>query len=223
MSHPPIAPFDGVAAVDISRWASRWNDTGLWSDVLLLADRVWGASAADERVLAWHHLLMAVGNFKRQGGRRIMPAVDLPPARPVSRTQTFDTPTGMAVNVEALTDWQRLQASLVGIATPTCTTLLAALWPGDHFVFDWRVRAVASGVLRTNGFAACPSIEAAGQRQPGPVTMEDYHYVRAGLRSSDLDLVTSERAFYEISRAMTPVRGRTWEAYGAAVLEMLGR
>ncbi len=51
--------------------AELWNDDGLWNDRLLLADRAWTAESDPERTLAWHHLVMALGSFKRQTGRRI--------------------------------------------------------------------------------------------------------------------------------------------------------
>lgn len=55
------------------RFACGWVDVGLWGDVALLADRYWSAPA-DGKVAAWHHLVLAVGNFKRDAGRRLRPA-----------------------------------------------------------------------------------------------------------------------------------------------------
>ncbi len=216
-----IGPLGGVTAERVGRWASRWTDTGLWDEVLLLANRVWVASSSSDQALAWHHLLLAVGNFKRQGGRRIRPAIELPALAPVEPMNTFVTPTGVLVDVDAVASWEALSDSIPGVATPTCTTLLAALWPNRHFVFDWRVRAVASGILRANGWPACPSIEAVGEGTPGPVTMSDYDHIRNHVRAADLDMVLTERAFYEVSRKVRMLPGRTWKEYGDQTLDLL--
>jgi hypothetical protein len=49
----------------IASLSAGWDDGGLWEDVLGLAALVW-EKEPDERRLEWHHLVLAVGNFKRQ-------------------------------------------------------------------------------------------------------------------------------------------------------------
>jgi hypothetical protein len=54
------------------------NYDALWDDVQRVADRV-HTTRGDEQAWAWHHLLLAVANFKTQ-------ATLLPPSLPVSQT-----------------------------------------------------------------------------------------------------------------------------------------
>lgn len=63
----------GVPVERIRLLGDSWSDGGLWNDIAWLALRTWEAADDDERRLRWHHLVMAVGNFKRQGGRRVRP------------------------------------------------------------------------------------------------------------------------------------------------------
>lgn len=114
MSAAATGPLDGVIAERVGRWASRWTDTGLWDEVLLLANRVWAAPSSSDQALAWHHLLLAVGNFKRQGGRRIRPAIELPALAPVELTDTLVTPTGVLIDVDAVASWEALSDSITG-------------------------------------------------------------------------------------------------------------
>jgi hypothetical protein len=67
-----------TAAIALTREQLRdlarpWNDGGLWDDILWLALLAWDATGEPDRSLRWHHLVMAVGNFKRQQGRRLRP------------------------------------------------------------------------------------------------------------------------------------------------------
>ncbi len=46
----------------------------VWRNILWVAEQFWEAQAATDdvrRLESWHHLVMAVGNFKRQGGTQI--------------------------------------------------------------------------------------------------------------------------------------------------------
>ena len=76
--------------------------------------------------MRWHHLVMAVGNFKRQNGRRLWPARIA--AAPVTvlhvRPDRFCVPAGPEVIREDAGSWTRLEQSLGGAAAATTTTLL---------------------------------------------------------------------------------------------------
>src|SRR5690348_15695328 len=73
MARPAADALPGLTAELIETLAATWHDDGLWSDIAWLACRFWGADGAG-RIVAWHHLVLAVGNFKRQPGRRLHPA-----------------------------------------------------------------------------------------------------------------------------------------------------
>src|SRR5580658_1943668 len=119
-----------------------WADGGLWDDVLWLALRFWDATDEVARRRRWHHLVMAVGNFKRQRGRRLQPS-PISPADGLTSSPRFleFQPPGTAGRVgrDDPASWTNLD--LPGAATATHTSLLAALWPDHHHVLDWRVLA----------------------------------------------------------------------------------
>jgi hypothetical protein len=60
----PFSSMFGIEDTKLALFGSGWNDSGLWDDVMLLAGRAWNASTDEDRLLSWHHLVMAVGNFK---------------------------------------------------------------------------------------------------------------------------------------------------------------
>jgi hypothetical protein len=59
----------GVPAERIRALGETLDDGGLWDDILWLALLARAATDGGERRMRWHHLVMAVGNFKRQGGQ----------------------------------------------------------------------------------------------------------------------------------------------------------
>src|SRR5260370_39984236 len=73
---PGVLPLAGV---QVTRLAANWVLTGhwrqAWSDIERLAQRFLECDPDENAMatLAWHHLLLAVGNFKRRGGL-IVPA-----------------------------------------------------------------------------------------------------------------------------------------------------
>src|SRR5687767_696391 len=106
---------------------------------------------------------MAVGNFKREGGRRLHPAL-LAAGLPLAskrRPSQFDMP-GLApqvkVSVEDRGSWCLLSDMLPGVGVAATTTLLASLWPDRHFVFDRRVCAAANGLRVHANLSACADI-----------------------------------------------------------------
>lgn len=192
---------------------------------MALAGRVWAATPTDQP-LAWHHLVLAVGNFKRQPGRRLHPSPLLTGSPP--RT---DPPTSLAVpgfdralHRDETASWELLGNGLRGAGVATTTTLLAALWPEHHFVFDWRVHDVTNGLRVQVDLPVCPGVTA--ENNTGhPLGYDCYRRVREWLTgtSTDLDvaLVSIARALYEISRKVGGTPGRTWAEYGTAAIHAL--
>jgi hypothetical protein len=219
----------GLSANLVVQLANRWTDTGLWEDVMTLSQRFHAAAGEEERRLAWHHLVLAVGYFKRQPGRRLRPAplhvspeADAP--QPATRA-AFPTERGEGtVEAETPESWSGLQACLRGAATPTTTTLLAALWPSRHFIFDWRVKAAANGLRLQADLSALPSLDLTSSRMP-TLTMADYAIVREWcLETTDelaISLTQLERALYELSRSVPASRGRTWQEYASVLTRVM--
>lgn len=132
----------GLTPARVIALAGTWDDGGLWADVCWLAERCWENDDAEPLTLRWHHLVLAVGNFKRQSGRRLRPGriSDLSNAK-VFAAEKFVLPSCLEIHRDDEESWRQLKIGLPGAALATTTTLLAALWPDDHFIFDWRVEA----------------------------------------------------------------------------------
>lgn len=207
--------------------SSGWSDGGLWDNIRWLAQRFWDTpqSSQDERV-AWHHLVMAIGNFKRQSGRRLHPA-QLHALEEVAASRSSFVVPGTAVLVARDTSdtWMRL--CLPGMATATRTTLLAALWPDHHHVLDWRVLCATVGVALTT----LDDTRLRDSDSTETLTLMDEHYerIRALLlavrdRCNDLDLLSIERALYRLDQRRQKldgtkrVVGRSWGDYKKALL-----
>lgn len=117
----------------------------LWSDVQLLADSVHLRTGAD-RDLAWHHLLLAVGNYKAQAPLFVLAFPSTSEPRIARREQTLTMRASdklLEVSVEAPSTWRELMALIRGLGIPRTTTVLSALWPGQHVIMDWRALSAA--------------------------------------------------------------------------------
>jgi hypothetical protein len=170
---------------------------------------------------------MAVGNFKRQSGRRLRPS-RISPANNLTyaaRSDRFDGPDSITISRDDADSWQSLENSLAGSATATTTTLLAALWPDCHHILDWRVLAAVAGLGLVAGGENNLDLVTPGGRDPLPPTLDLYSRVRILLiRQSavaDVPLRTTERALYLISKAVNG-RGTTWAEYGDKLREAAG-
>jgi hypothetical protein len=212
----------GVPVERIRAVGGAWSDGGLWDDVLLLADLAWTAPDDGERRMRWHHLVMAVGNFKRQNGRRLRPArIATAPVTVLHiRPDRFCVPEGPEVIREDAGSWTRLEQSLGGAAAATTTTLLAALWPDSHHILDWRVLAAVAGLGILAGGDQDLGLADAGSRAQLRPTLDQYAEVRALLtrlgNQAGVPVATLERALYLMSRAVQG-KGMTWAEYGAAL------
>lgn len=208
----------GLSRESIAALAGTWSDGGLWDDIVWLALLAWTAGDGQEHRMRWHHLVMAVGNFKRQGGRRLRPD----PVSPVSglvavtRADHFPVP-GLERPLERddLASWQLLNKSLAGAGIATTTTLLAALWPEKHHVFDWRVAAAVAGLgVASAGQGNLELVDALG-RDSAPQDLPVYAKVRQLLltisEQAELPLLTVERALYKLAFRGA---GMTWLEYG---------
>jgi hypothetical protein len=212
----------GIPVERIRDLGESWSDGGLWDDITWLAMLAWSAESDEERRMRWHHLVMAVGNFKRQGGRRLRPARVSPVAstRFIARSHEFRGPDGLAISSEDPSTWKRLESGLKGAATATTTTILAALWPDQHHILDWRVLAAATGLGIADGGDSDLGLVAAESRESLKPDLDRYSRVRPLLiklaGQAGLPLTTVERALYLMS---TNVRGSgmTWAQYGREI------
>lgn len=152
-----------LEAASIDKLSGEWGHgswRAAWSDIEFLADRFLRVEreGSAERDLAWHHLLMAVGNFKRSAGT-IFP---FGAQRRLGDLERLDTSREFAIPALDTTvtcdderTWPAL-TKIAGLAVPTATTLLSALWPMDHAIIDRRdigaaISLAAGDRLRANG------------------------------------------------------------------------
>jgi hypothetical protein len=188
----PLAQGDELGFSDLLRshqvrlLNGQWDDDGVWHDIRLLAARFW-AARSDDRVVAWHHLLLGVGNFKRQGGRLHPPplparAPDVSPA-PLPEEVDIPQPGGLTRTLkrEEQHTWEQLlgvNGGVKGLGVAT-TTLLAALWPDRHFIFDRRVIAAAQGLRLAVGRPGIPEpFPDPESDESVPTTLQAYAIVR---------------------------------------------
>lgn len=209
----------GVFSPDVVRRANeKWarSTSILWTPIEALAANLRAVSSGqdDPRLTrnAWAALLMAVGNFKRQAPIRI----DWEPVAPGSRispqlTKPSSIPWPFAagsasIDEEGAQTWELID-KLQGVGTATATTMLAALWPRSHAVFDVRAHNAAVGL----------SIALNGQIPPHAtgVTLDDaeslvqnwdaYGWYRGRLTdwSDGKDLSRIERTLFELDQALS--------------------
>lgn len=150
---------DGRLALDVQRLAALWGKPAgnsrvgrddwlrVWRNVEVLASRLFETldrqGQPDPETL--HHLLLAVGNFKRQAGDIHLP-VDMGDLATGPRAKSLVLPGGLGqLHRDDVASWQRLD-QIPGLGIPTASCLLAALWPDSHAIMDVLDRRAAVGV-----------------------------------------------------------------------------
>lgn len=216
-------PLPGFTASRAKKLAAEWDDGGLWDDIAWLGEHFWAAADPADRAVRWHHVVLAVGNFKRPRARWLCPSrlEGIPGQQPRVAT-SFDTPAGLCVDRDDRASWEYLRSNLGGADVSTTTGLLAALWPSHHFMVDWRVRAAASGLRLAANLEPCPGVKPsiAGGESP-PLDFEDYTVVRAWLEAVGPPLVVSQRALVCLSQKAGSEPSRPWSEYSQVLMSIL--
>jgi hypothetical protein len=212
----------GIDATKLGVIGAGWQDGGLWDDVLWLAARAWEDGAPQERLCRWHHLVMAVGNFKRDGGRRLHPSNVAPVQMTfASERPVFDVPGFGALDRENAETWRQLP--LTGAGTATRTTLFSALWPGQHHVLDRRVFAATTALLLGTD-DDLGLVGASHTNNLKPPTIENYVAIRPHLRAvateAVLPLIVVERALYRLARNVDSGSDLRWSTYQGNLLQL---
>jgi hypothetical protein len=137
----------GRLAADVQGMAALWGkpvgnsrvgrDDWLlaWRNIRILASRL---PDAHERCdpETFHHLLLAVGNFKRQAGDIHLP-VELAGYVAERQPGWLVLPGDLGrLDRDVPATWKRLEERVPGLGIPTTTCLLAALWPAHHAIMD---------------------------------------------------------------------------------------
>ena len=222
-----------MAAASIDTLSAQFLPAGdeLWDDIRHLAGQFTAAApGSNDWTVMWHHFLLAVGNFKRQGGTRLFPA-PLPqstapptPGQVVVPGRGSGCEASLKLDVAAPATWQQLQTATAGLGTATTTTLLAALWPDRHFIFDERVLNAANGLRIAEGDLPMAGVDPASNLKAASTLdhyIEVHSWVSATAQLVGRPLQAVERALYIAGRAAGTVPGRTWFDYAAAVRKIV--
>lgn len=127
-----------------------WDDA--WADIDTLARQFLACNRDDDAAYAsaWHHLLMAIGNFKRSAGHIAPLSKPLASVELADRRARFTIPGLPSDQAEVACEdpatWSLLTKGLKGLGVPTATTLLSALWPERHAILDIRDATAAVGI-----------------------------------------------------------------------------
>lgn len=141
-----------LTADAVDALCGEWRDAGRWEEIRALADRVWSSGNTDLSI-RWSHLVLACGNFKRQGGTRLVPLSGMRGTGAASRRTELKLPTPSGpcvVSRDSLDSWRELARSIPGLGVPTMTTVLSALWPGVHVIADRLAVAAAVVIVGTS-------------------------------------------------------------------------
>jgi len=151
--------------------------------------------------MTWHHLVMSVGNFKRQGGS--ISLLELPSSleptgldgdpleecNVLVRSRISGVTSAIRLSADDPMTW-RLLDQVDGLAVATSTTLLSALWPGRHFVIDVRDlnAAIALDYVEAQAMGVNP-----GSQRNVMTTWEWYAWLRDKLFLKTLELKAADR------------------------------
>ena len=178
--------------------------TVAWPNVQRSAMQFWDAQrCGDElaKAMTWHHLVMSVGNFKRQGGS--ISLLELPSSleptgldgdpleecNVLVRSRISGVTSAIRLSADDPMTW-RLLDQVDGLAVATSTTLLSALWPGRHFVIDVRDlnAAIALDYVEAQAMGVNP-----GSQRNVMTTWEWYAWLRDKLFLKTLELKAADR------------------------------
>ena len=225
----------GVSMIDwtheaIERWSARYSvqragAAGLWTDIDQLALQ-FGYSAlrgGPEMAEAWHHLLLSVGNFKRQS--------PIFPANLTKTTQQRDESIvpdaifipelgGTQLERDLPSSWCQL-TSVDGIGTATATTVLAALWPHHHFILDKLVLHIAGALRAEEDDTYLDSLIAPYKEASMEIYIEIRQRFLAIAKEHRVPLQHLERASFILSDGLGTDPSRTWRQYIEALNDKL--
>lgn len=200
----------GESRVGRSDWLRSWRNVGV------LASRLFDSLDAHERCdpETFHHLLMAVGNFKRQAGDIHLP-IDFAYLAAKRRGKSFVLPRGLGrLERDNMASWQRLKR-IPGLGIPTASCLLAALWPDSHAIMDVYDRRAAIGLKVGRRSHDEQRLDAA--RIP---SHEWWFYnwfrrtVTLTAQAADCEPVSVERALYVLGARTASELGAKWKQHG---------
>lgn len=186
-------------------------------DLVKLAERVHATDGVD-REFAWHHLLLAVANFKSERKVLLSPLPVVNQLRPgTNGGVTVPIPEGvLTITAEDPATWGALSDAISGLGVARASTVLAALWPARHAIIDrrslWAAFALAGPVSGWKPPLPDPDATTGGQ-----IDWPRYGWYRdrvlataSAIQGAPVDV---ERGLYQLGRRLGTESGRTWLSY----------
>lgn len=222
------AADDERLALDVQQLAKLWGKPAgesrvgrddwlrAWRNISALAGRLFETLDPEGRCdpETFHHLLLAVGNFKRQAGGIHLP-VDFADLVAGPRGESLVLPGGLGrLDRDSVTSWQRLD-QIPGLGIPTASCLLAALWPGSHAIMDVLDRRAVVGLQVGRRSHIDRRLDAA--RVP---SHEWWFYdwfrqtVTLTAQAANCEPVSVERALYILGARTARELGKDWTQHG---------
>lgn len=211
-----------------------------WADIEVLANRYLATDpGSPDATDKWHHLLMAVGNFKRQSGLISPAQLTEVQGDQVGRPDRITIPGGRGeADVErcAPATWRHLTKKIPGLSVPPASTLLSALWPDYHVIIDWNDRDAAVG-LDAAALLCAEEMDSGWFKSGKPSEREPYWELYDWFRTTVVDTARSrteptspvrprdvERALFVLGRDTATFRRTpewTWSGYHDLLKERL--
>jgi hypothetical protein len=201
-------------------WGGRDAERS-WSDIEWVAQQFMRQSSSDpvDAAVAWHHLVVAVGNFKRSTGRNYPVHLPLPDLE-FQPSDHFTIPGyGLDVDVSGAKTWGHLTKAIHGFDVPTATTLLSAVWPGRHVIIDRRDIVAAVGLTTTAWDSRGYEDAKLPPRKPYYAYWDLYEWLLPVIRATAVGVspVEVERALYvldiKVRKLLPPKEYWHWSRY----------
>lgn len=219
------------------RWSQMFPEqlADLWSGIRSCAQAMDRAEADKERALATHSFLLAVGNFKRHTPIFVAPATNAPDESWEAEPEVFVWKVGTLCR-DVADSWLSLDA-VQGIGVPTASTVLSALWPTSHAIFDALTVQAATALRGASGHWDGPISPTEATSESPPhferkkwISWDCYRWYRDDCiltcaESNGVSPQTIERALFQVIRWQfindPAPPNETWDAYGQRLIRCL--
>ncbi len=223
-----ISPV-GLTTEEVQALQLEQGDITLWEDVASVARAFWESGCEP---VAAHHLLMTVGNFKRQGGTIIRLKRPLDHGQPAESRPECQI-DGSVLRCDDEETWRAFcgagEGGVGGFGVATTSTLLSALWPERHIIIDRRARDALvglRGVRLSDWYGRVRS--ASNSMTDLDVTWDDYswywRHVHDTVQNSGVEPVALERALFEVDRRRSKshrkANGISWQTFGEQLVSV---
>lgn len=167
---------------------------------------------------------MSVGNFKRQTPIHVGECLGHLSEGLPNPPPAVDVPGGGWLARDDTSTWKAL-TDIRGLGVATATTLLSALWPGEHVVIDRFAWSAAVGRRASEGLNS-RGIDPEDSGKLPEIAWGNYEeylsWVLATGNEQEVEPRDVERTLYRLGAKVRGEAGRSWKAYGDVLKQRLG-